>query len=141
MSRKRKYYGRKSSKTFRRNLKQWRTEAKLTLEKAAERLGLKCKSPGSYLWQMENGKRTIPDKIIINVARVYRVPEEEVIRHAYYPQLHLPLLMEVIKPTALPKEIDDFLDSLEGQLKEKEKKELAIYAKFLLLRRHLSKTK
>ena len=90
---------------------------------------------------MENGKRTIPDKIIVNVARVYRVQEEEVIRWAYYPQLHLPILMEVIKPTALPKNIDDFLESLETQLENKEKKELALYAKYLLLKRQLSKTK
>ena len=89
---------------------------------------------------MENNKKTVPDKILINVARVYGIQEEEVIRQAYFPQLYFPILTEVMKSTALPKEIDDFLQHLEKQLKEEDKKELATYANYLLLRRKLTKT-
>lgn len=140
MGQKRRFYGRKPSKTLGRTLRKWRIAADLTLEEAAKRLGIKCKTPGSYLWQMENGKKTVPDKILVNVSRVYRIQEEEVIRQAYFPQLHFLILTEVMKPTALPKEIDDFLQQLEKQLKEEEKKELATYANYLLLRRKLTKT-
>lgn len=140
MGRKRKFYGRKPSKTLGRTLRKWRVAADLTLEVAAKRLGIKCKTPGSYLWQMENGKKAVPEKILINVAKVYERREEEVLRCAYYPQLHFPILTEVLKPTALPKGIDDFLDNLSKQLEEKEKREIATYASYLLVRRKVTKT-
>lgn len=140
MGRKRNFYGRKPSKTFGRKLRKWRTATGLTLEEAAKKLGIKCRTPGSYLCQMENNKKTVPDKILVNVSMVYGIQEEEVIWQAYFPQLHFPILTEVMKPTALAKEIDDFLQQLEKKLKKEEKKELATYAKYLLLRRKLTKT-
>src|SRR4030042_1171200 len=140
MGRKRKFYGREPSKTLGHKLRRWRDDADLTLEKAAKRLGIKCKSPGSYLWQMENGRKTVPEKILINVPQVYEKTEEEVFRYAYPSQLYFPILMEVLKPTALPKEIDDFLNNLSRQLEEKGKREVATYASYLLTRQKLTKT-
>ena len=139
MVRRRKFYGRKPSKTLGRTLRKWRKKADLTLEEAANRLGIKCRSPGSYLWLMENGKRTVPDKILINASKVYKIQEEIVIRRAYSPQLHFPILTAVMKPTALPKEIDDYLREIQEQLEDKDKEELTHYASFLLLRRRITR--
>jgi transcriptional regulator with XRE-family HTH domain len=139
MGRKRKFYGRKPSKTLGHKLRKWRDDAELTLEDAAKRLGIKCKSPGSYLWQMENARKTVPEKILINVPQVYEKTEEEVLKCAYYPQLHFPMLTEMLKPTALPKKIDDFLDNLIKRLEEKEKIEIAKYASYLLTQQKLKR--
>lgn len=133
---KRTYYGRKSSKEFGDRLRGWRKNVGLTLHEAAVRLGLKCKSPEAYLSQIEKGKRPIPENLLINVATVYAIPAEEVIREAYRPQLALPLLEAATSPTALPKPVEDYIQELE----EKEKEELARYASFLLLRRTLTRS-
>lgn len=140
MGHRRKFYGRKPSKRLGGKLKKWRKAADLTLEVAAARLGIKCKSPGSYLCLIEKGERTIPDKILVNVSRVYGKKEEEVIKQAYSPQLHFPILTEVMKPTVPSKEIDDFIERVGKQLMGADKKELATYAHYLLLRSKLSKS-
>lgn len=140
MARRRTYYGRKSSKVFGRILREWRKEVHLSLEEAANRLGMKCASPGSYLSQIERGLRPIPEGILINVPNVYKRQPEEVLRAAYYPQLPFPILTAVVKPTALPKEIEDYLQDIEKQLADADKRELARYAAFLILRRRLTVT-
>lgn len=140
MAKRRKYYGRRSSEEFGLCLKAWRKNAKLTLHDAAIRLGLECKSPEAYLSQIERGQRPIPERLLINVSNVYTIPAEEVLKEAYSPQLTLPILAAVTKPTALPKQIEDYLRDLEKELEDKDKEELAHYAGFLLVRRKLSVT-
>ena len=132
-----RHYGRKASKQFGECLKKWRDEADLTLEEAAQRLGIECKSPGGYLSQIETGKKPIPEAALLNVPKVFKVPAEEVLRRAYWPQLHLSLLTAIMEPTELPKGIEDYLEDLEKELEETEKRELTRYAAFLLLRRHV----
>jgi len=140
MARKRRYYGRISSETFGPTLRAWRQAADLNLEKAAKRLGIECKSPGAYLSQIERGQRTVPDKVLRNVSNVYKITPEEVFRQAYSPQLHFPILDAVMKPTALPKDIEDQLIELEKQLDDQDKRDLIHYAAFLILRRGQIKT-
>lgn len=140
LAHKRKYYGRKPSKTLGGMLRKWRKKADLTLEEAARRLRIKCKSPGSYLWQMENGQKTFPEIILLNASRVYKIPVEEVLKQAYPHQLHFAELTEVMKPTALPKDIDDYLVEIEKQLRDEDRQELARYATFLAMRRQLTAT-
>jgi len=140
MAKKRKYYGRRSSKEFGRCLKAWRKGKELTLHDAAIQLGLKCKSPEAYLSQIERGQRPIPERLLINVSNVYSIPAEEVLKEAYSPQLPLPILAAVTKSTALPKQIENYLRDLESKLEDKDKEELAHYASFLLVRRKLSVT-
>jgi len=137
MGPKRRNYGRKASKDFGDHLKKWREDAGLTLEQAAPLLGLECKRPEGYLSQIETGKKPIPEATLLNVPRVYKVPAEEVLRRAYWPQLCLALLTAIMEPTELPKRIEDYLEELEKELEEKEKRELTRYAAFLLLRRHV----
>ena len=140
MAKRRKYYGRRSSKEFGQRLRAWRQKAALTLHDAAIRLGLECKSPEAYLSQIELGQRPIPERLLINVSNVYSIPAEEVLKEAYSPQLALPILAAVTRPTALPKPIEDYLRDLESKLEDKDKEELAHYAGFLLARRKLSGT-
>jgi transcriptional regulator with XRE-family HTH domain len=140
MTKRRKYYGRRSSKEFGLCLKSWRKNAKLTLHEASIRLGLECKSPEAYLSQIERGQRPIPERVLINVSNVYTISAEEVLKEAYSPQLTLPILAAITKPTALHKQIEDYLRDLEKELEDKDKEELAHYASFLLIRRKLNVT-
>ena len=124
----RKYYGRKKSDKFGEILKVWREEADLTLHEAAVRLGLGCRCPEAYLCQIEKGYRPLPDELLVNVPIVYRVPSEEVIKQAYYPQMSFPFFDAISNPTALPKPFDDYLKELD----EQGKKQLTFYAAFLV---------
>jgi transcriptional regulator with XRE-family HTH domain len=131
-------YGRKPSKDFGDYLRKWREDASLTLEQAAPLLGLECKRAEGYLSQIETGKKAIPEAVLLNVPRVYKVPAEEVLRRAYWPQMYLSLLTAIMEPTELPKSIEDFLEDIEKRLEEKEKRELTRYAALLLLRREIA---
>ena len=137
MTTKRRHYGRQASKDFGDKLKRWREKAHLTLDQAAPLLGLECKHPEGYLSQIETGSKPIPEVALLNVPKVYDIPAEEVLRRAYWPQLHLSLLTAIMAPTELPKGIEDYLKDLEKELEETEKRELTRYAAFLLLRRHV----
>lgn len=137
MASKRRNYGRQASKDFGVQLRKWREDAHLTLDQAAPLLGLQCKHPEGYLSQIETGNKPIPEIALLNVPAVYRVPAEEVLRRAYWPQLPLSLLTAIMEPNELPKGIEDYLEDLEKELEETEKRELTRYAAFLLLRRHV----
>lgn len=137
MKRKRTYYGRKPSQDFGAYLRKWREDVPLILDNAALKLGIKSKNPGAHLSMIERGDRAIPDAALLNVPRVYGVPAEEVLRRAYWPQLHLSLLTAIMAPTELPKAIEDYLKDLEEELEDDDKMELTRYAAFLRLRRHL----
>ena len=131
-------YGRKPSKDFGDYLRKWREDANLKLEEAASLLGLECKRAEGYLSQIETGKKAIPEAILLNVPRVYKVPAEEVLRRAYWPQLPLDLLTAIMEPAELSKSIEDFLEEIEKKLEEKEKRELTRYAALILLRREIA---
>lgn len=141
MARKHSHYGRKISDDFRTHLKSWRTrdEVKLTQAEAAPQLGLKCKCAAAYLSQIETGKKPVPEVVLLNVSKVYNIPEEEVLRQAYWPQLHLPFLTAMMGTNVLWEEIEDYLKELETEFKEEEKREILQYATFLLLRRRTVK--
>lgn len=138
MKPKRRNYGRKASKEFGEYLTKWREDADLTLEQAAPLLGIECKHPEGYLSQVETGQRPIPETALLNVPKVYKVQPEEVLRRAYWPQMYLSLLTAIMEPTELSKGIEDFLEELEKELEENEKRELTRYAAFLLLRRYVT---
>lgn len=138
MGSRRKHYGREASQEFGTHLTNWRKNAKLKLKEAAYLLGLGGKSPGCYLSQIEHGRKPIPEAALLNVPRVYNVPAEEVLRRAYWPQLCLSLLTAIMEPTALPRGIEDYLEELERELEEQEKRELTRYAAFLVLRRRIT---
>jgi len=137
MGRKYKNYGRRASKKFGGYLKICRKEAKLKLKDAAIKLGIKCKSPAAYLSQIENGKRPIPERLLIKVPDIYGIPAEKVLEKAYSPQLALPFLSSVIESTKLTKPLDDYIKELKNKLNDKDKKELLSYGTFLLMRRKL----
>jgi transcriptional regulator with XRE-family HTH domain len=135
MANKRRCYGRKASADFGDDLRKWREAANLTQEEAAPLLGLGGKSPAAYLSQIEKGHKAIPEEALLNVPKVYNQPAEEILRRAYWPQLYLSLLTAIMEPTALPKGIEDYLKEIEDELEEKERRELARYAAFLILQR------
>ncbi len=138
MRSKHKNYGRKPSHEFGGYLRKWRDAMSLTLDEAAPRLGLESKNPGAYLSMIERGKRAIPEVALLKVPRVYHRSPEEVLRRAYSPQLSLSLLTAIMEPTALPKAVEDYLEELEKQLEEEDKKELTRYAALLILKRHIT---
>lgn len=130
-------YGRKISKEFGKTLREWRTrpEIKLTQAQAAPKLGLAGKCPSAYLSQIENGKKPVPEEVLLNVAKVYGIPEEEVLRQAFSPQLHFPFLSAVMETHVTFDDIEDFMKELKTEFSETEKKELQHYATFLMLQR------
>ncbi len=135
MNRRRKFYGRKPSADLGFAFKEWRKAKKLSLHKAATELGIDCRSPGSYLWQMEEGKKTVPEMILLKAATVYGISIEEVFKEAYPHQLMFPELISIVKSTAPSEEIEKYLRELEEQLEKEDKQELASYATFLVIRR------
>ncbi|GAI95143.1 unnamed protein product, partial [marine sediment metagenome] len=72
------------------------------------------------------GRRRAPDKLLIQLAKKYRVPLEELLRKKYWPQL--PLLTGIMHP-------DELLTDLQKDLYPKEIEEVKRYMAFLLLRR------
>lgn len=137
MAKKYRNYGRKISKDFGALLRQWRTRPgfKLTQANAAQQLGLRGRCPAAYLSQIETGKKPMPEVVLLNIAKVYHVTEEEVLRKAFYPQLHFPFLSSVMDTNITWDEIEDIMKELKKELEEDEKKEILNYANFLVLRR------
>lgn len=141
MKKKRRNYGRVKSVAFGVKLREWRTHPKvaLTQTKAARKLGIKCKNAAAYLSQIETGSKPIPDAVLLKVPRVYKVPEEEVLRQAYSPQLHFAFLTTMMENELLSEDIQSYLKGLKLEITEKEKKEILNYATFIVLKRHMAK--
>ena len=141
MKGKRSHYGRGTSKHFGQDLKRWRDDAKLTQTQAAPKLGLKGKSPGAYLSQIETGKKPVPEVVLLNVARVYKRSAEEVLRKAYHPQLPLPFLTAMMDLNVSWEDVEEHLKETKTEFEDEEKKEIVNYATFLLVKRHTYKGK
>jgi transcriptional regulator with XRE-family HTH domain len=127
-------YGRKASKEFGTNLRQWREDADLRLDNAARKLGLTMKKPGAYLSMIETGQRPIPHIVLQNIPEVYGISPEKVMMRAYWPQLRFPILDAVEMSSALSTAVEEYLAEIEKKLDEDQKKELMQFAAFLLLR-------
>jgi transcriptional regulator with XRE-family HTH domain len=138
MARRRKFYGRKPDEDLGLALKKWRQAVDLTLNEAAKKLGIKCKSRGAYLCQMEKGQKTIPEMILMKAAEVYRIPIEDILNKAYPAQFRFPELTDIMKPATSSKEIENYLRQVEDQLKKEDKQKLASYATFLVIRRKIT---
>ena len=141
MKGKRSHYGRRISKHFGKDLRRWREEASLTLAQAAPKLGLKGKSPGAYLSQIERGKKPVPEVVLLNVARAYNRSAEEVLKKAYHPQLPLPFLTAMMDLNVSWEDVEEYLKETKAEFEDEEKKEIINYATFLLVRRHIYKGK
>lgn len=129
-------YGRALSPDFGKWLRQLRKGTGQTLDEAAEGLGLEGKARVSYLSQIERGKKPVPWKVLVNISSFYpEVSDEEVLQRAYSPQLHLPMLNSILKGQALSNSIDKFLEQMEIEFKDYEKKKLTEYAQLLILGR------
>lgn len=141
MKKKRRNYGRVKSTAFGAKLREWRKRSGIafTQDKAARKLGIKCKNPAAYLSQIETGSKPIPDAVLLNVPRVYKVPEEEVLRQAYSPQLHFPFFAAMLENEQLWKDIKNYLKGLKLELNEKEKQEILNYATLIALKKHMTK--
>ena len=99
---------------------------------AARELGFKTRQ---QLRNYEIGRTRPSGPILIQLAELYKVPPEEVLAKAYWPQLLL--LTAIMEPSELPKKVEDYLKDLEKQLKEEDMQDLTRYAAVLCLRRHL----
>jgi len=75
---------------------------------------------------IERGKRKAPDELLIQLAKKYQVPLEEILLNKYWPQL--PLLTGIMKPAELIRDI-------QKELHPEDMQEVTRYIAFLLLRR------
>lgn len=101
----------------------------LSTSAASLRLGLRGRQ---QLDHYEIG-RTVPSLLIlIRLAELYKVPREEVIARAYWPQLILLPITALIEPDQLP---DDLVEEIEKGLEESERRELTEFIESLLRRR------
>ena len=103
-------------------LKDLRKHRGLKQKQVARELGLKPEC----LSMIESGRRRAPDELLIQLAKKYRVPLEELLRRKYWPQLLL--LTGIINPTEL-------VTDLRKDLHPEEVEEVTRYIAFLLLRR------
>ncbi|MFA5064051.1 MAG: helix-turn-helix transcriptional regulator [Dehalococcoidia bacterium] len=133
MRKRRRHYGRTASIDFGEDLRNWRHESNLTLEKAARRLGLRGEKPGAYLSMIERGLRPIPHVVLQNVSHVYKKRPEEVIMRSYLPQLTFDFLDAMNLSEAVSKKVDEYLSEVEQKLDEDKKRELSQFAAFLFI--------
>jgi len=96
---------------------------------AARRLRLRDRQ---QLDHYETGRTVPPLLILIRLAELYKVPREEVIARAYWPQLILLPLTALIEPDQLP---DYLVEEIEKGLEEAERRELTEFIESLLRRR------
>jgi len=89
----------------------------MNCSQAAKQLGFKNRQ------NLDNYETDVqpPDSILIKIARLYRVPPDEVLRKAHWPQLILVPIVSIIDPERLP---DNFIKEIERGLNEKERAEL-----------------
>lgn len=129
MSHSKKYIKRQPSKEFGdylRTLREQKTD--LNQSQAAQKIGL---SP-EQLNYFEQGTRAPSDSILIKFAQLYRLPPDEVLRQAYWPQLILLPLIAIINPDQLS---ENLIKELEKGLEEKERQELTKQIENLLRKR------
>jgi transcriptional regulator with XRE-family HTH domain len=106
------------------NLRQSRTE--LSTAKAAKELGFKNRQ---QLDHYETGRVKPTDSILIQIARLYRVSPDEVLRTAHWPQLILLPIVSIIDPEQLS---DDIIEEIEKGLERAERQKLTRYIEELL---------
>lgn len=109
------------------NLRQDRTE--LHTAAAAKELGFKNRQ---QLDHYETGRVKPSDSILINIARLYRVSPDEVLRMAHWPQLILLPIISIIEPEQLS---NDLIEEIEKGLERAERQELTRYIEELLRKR------
>ena len=102
--------------------KELRERRRLKQKNVASELGIKPET----LSMIERGKRKTPDELLIQLAKKYQVPLEEVLLSKYWPQL--PLLTGIMKPAELVRD-------LQKELYPEDMQEVTRYIAFLLLRR------
>ena len=108
--------------TFGLYLKELRKRQKLKQKNVASELGIKQET----LSRIEHGRRKSADELLIQLAKKYQVPFEEVLLNKYLPQL--PLLTGIMKPAELVRD-------LQKELRPQDMQEVTRYIAFLLLRR------
>jgi len=120
----------KPYETFGKYIKELRQKkAKLKGAEAARKLGLKNRQ---QLSNYERG-RTLPSgPLLIELAKIYNCPPEEVLEKAYWPQMILLPLVAIIDPEQLSR---DLIEQIEKGLEEAERQELTKYIEKLLSRR------
>lgn len=129
MSYSKKHFGLKPSVQFGDYLRGLREQnTTLTQADAARHVGL---SPELYNG-VEQGKKVARDLILIQLARLYHVPPDEVLKRAYWPQLVLLPLIAIIEPEQLP---TDFIEKLEKGFEKAEREELTQFIRDLLGKR------
>jgi transcriptional regulator with XRE-family HTH domain len=126
-----------------RNLQRNRTEfgtyltdlrekrAKLSTAAAARELGFKDRQ---QLDHYETGRTKPSDSILIKIARLYRVPPDEVLRRAHWPQLVLLPLVSIIDPEQLT---NDLIKEIENGLDRAERQKLTQYIAELFRERNM----
>ena len=129
MSYSKKHFGLKPSVQFGDYLRGLREQnTTLSQADAAREVGL---SPELYNG-VEQGKKVARDLILIQLARLYHVPPDEVLKRAYWPQLVLLPLIAIIEPEQLP---TDFIEKLEKGLEQEERIEITLHIEKLLRKR------
>jgi transcriptional regulator with XRE-family HTH domain len=104
---------------------------KTTLGTAAAARALRFKDR-QKLDNYETGRTKPDDSTLIKMAQLYRVPPEDVLRRAHWPQLILLPLTSVINPEKLSERL---IEELEKGLEEKERLELTSFIEELLSKR------
>lgn len=95
---------------------------------AARELGLKNRE---QLDHYEVGRTMPSDSTLIDMAKLYRVHPDELLRRAHWPQLILLPLISIIDPEQLTK---DLIEVIEKGLEKAERQKLTQYIKELLHR-------
>ncbi len=124
-----KHFGLKPSVQFGDYLRGLREQnTTLSQAEAARRVGL---SPVLYNG-IEQGKKVARDLILIQLARLYHVPPDDVLKRAYWPQLVLLPLIAIIELEQFPQ---DFIEKLEKGLEQEERIEITLHIEQLLRKR------
>ncbi len=103
-------FGRQRQIDFGRYLKDLRERRGLSRTQVAEEFGI-------HIWDIEKGKRLVPDQLLVQLAEKYREPLGAMLMTKYCPQL--PLLDDIMEPTKLvadlhkyfyPDEVEEVMD-------------------------------
>lgn len=110
-----------------------RQKTGLSTAAAARELGFRDRQ---QLDHYETGRTKPADSILIKMAQLYRIPPEDILRRAYWPQLILVPLISILDPEQLS---DDLIEEIEKGLQKAERQKLTEYVEELLHGRTMAK--
>ena len=124
--------GRQPSKQFGKYLRYLREHYTDLSQAQAARKALLRPEELNYF---EQGNRVAPDYTLIKLAQLYKVPPNEILGRAYWPQLMLLPLAGIVEPDKLSKEV---IEALEKGLDEADREQLTRFIERLLRKRTLA---